>query len=135
MRASGGSSAYIASGNVVLDSRAAPARVKAALEARLQEHFGKAAGVIVRTAAEMVVIVAANPFPKADPSKTAVLFLNASPPRDALNNAAGRRDEEMVLGDYPTGMGRSRLRIPAARTATARNLRTAAKLAEMTARR
>lgn len=135
---------YIASGNVVLDSRAAPGRVKATLEACLQEHFGKdfgkAAGVVVRTAAEMATIVAANPFPKADPSKTAVLLLDARPPRDALDDAVGQADEKMVLGDreifihYPHGMGRSRLRIPAARSGTARNMRTVAKLAEMAAR-
>lgn len=93
---------YIASGNVVLDSRAAPMRVKAALEAaRLHEHFGKVAGVIVRTAAEMVV--AANPLPKADWSKTAVLFLDARSPRDALNpggRTTGRRDGSERSRDF-----------------------------------
>ena len=132
---------YIASGNVVLDSKAKPARVKAALEARLHVHFGKAAGVIVRSAAEMAAVVAANPFSKADPRKTAVLFLDAKPPRDALTHATGQSDEEMALGEceifvhYPSGMGRSKLRIPAAAKGTARNMNTVAKLAEIAASR
>jgi len=43
----------------------------------------------------------------------------------------------MSLGDreifvhYPSGMGRSKLKIPAAKTGTARNMNTVAKLAEM----
>jgi uncharacterized protein (DUF1697 family) len=132
---------YIASGNVVLGSKAKPARIKAALEARLQAHFGKAAGVIVRSAAEMAAVVAANPFAKADPRKTAVLFLDAKPPRDALAHATGQRDEEMALGEceifvhYPSGMGRSKLRIPAAAKGTARNMNTVAKLAEIASQR
>jgi uncharacterized protein (DUF1697 family) len=36
---------------------------------------------------------------------------------------------------YPTGMGRSKLRIPAAKTGTARNVNTVAALAEMAAKR
>jgi uncharacterized protein (DUF1697 family) len=40
---------YIASGNVVLDSKAKPPAVKAALERRLLVYFGKPAGVVVRT--------------------------------------------------------------------------------------
>jgi uncharacterized protein (DUF1697 family) len=132
---------YIASGNVVLDSKAKPASVKADLEARLHAHFGRAAGVIVRSAAEMAAVVAANPFAKADPRKTAVLFLDAKPPRDALAQATGQRDEKMALGEceifihYPSGMGRSKLRIPAAATGTARNMNTVAKLVEIAGQR
>jgi uncharacterized protein (DUF1697 family) len=35
---------------------------------------------------------------------------------------------------YPDGMGRSRLRIPAAKAGTARNMNTVARLAELAAR-
>src|SRR5262245_38232826 len=44
---------YIASGNVVFESSAPEAKVKAALEKRLQGYAGKPVGVVVRTAAEM----------------------------------------------------------------------------------
>ena len=41
---------YIASGNVVFESRMSEAQVKAALESALEEYAGKPVGVLVRTA-------------------------------------------------------------------------------------
>jgi uncharacterized protein (DUF1697 family) len=131
---------YIASGNVVFDSRAAPARVKAELEARLLAHARKLVGVVVRTAAEMAAVLEANPFPDADPKYAYAIFLDQRPPTDALKHVSGHRDEEMRLGDreifvhYPSGMGTSKLRIPAAKLGTARNMNTVAKLAEIAGR-
>jgi uncharacterized protein (DUF1697 family) len=131
---------YIASGNVAFDSKLAPSKVKAVLEGRLQAYARKSVGVIVRTAAEMAAILKANPFPKAEPRHTYAIFLDARPPRDALDHAVGRNDEELRLGEreifvhYPSGMGRSKLKIPATKTATARNMNTVAKLAEMAAK-
>lgn len=58
---------YIASGNVVFDSKLAHSKVKAALEARLHIYAGKSVGVIVRTAVEMAAVLKANPFPKPNP--------------------------------------------------------------------
>jgi len=131
---------YIASGNVVFDSKAASAKVKAELERRLLEHFGKPMGVIVRTAAEMAAVLKANPFRKTEPKHTYAIFLDKRPPPDALDKATGLADETMALGEreifvhYRSGMGRSKLRIPAAKTGTARNMNTVAKLAEMAAK-
>jgi uncharacterized protein (DUF1697 family) len=131
---------YIASGNVVFDSKAAATRVKAELVSRLHAHADKPVGVIVRTAAEMADILAANPFRRAEPKYSYVVFLDARPPRDALDHAVGVNGEEMALGKreifihYPSGMGRSRLRIPAAKNGTARNMNTVARLAELAAK-
>jgi uncharacterized protein (DUF1697 family) len=128
---------YIASGNVVFDSKVAPSRVKTELERRLHAHVGKPVGVIVRSAPEMLAILKANPFPKVDPKHTYVLFLNEPPPSDALARGTGQQDEQMRLGKreiyvyYGGGMGRSKLKIPAAKTGTARNMNTVAKLVEM----
>jgi uncharacterized protein (DUF1697 family) len=132
---------YIASGNVIFDSKAAAARVKAELEARLLAHAKKPVGVAVRTAAEMAAVLKANPFRKSEPKYTHVVFLDARPPRDALDHAVGVSNEAMALGEreifinYPDGAGRSRLRIPAAKAGTARNLNTVAKLVELAAKR
>jgi uncharacterized protein (DUF1697 family) len=132
---------YIASGNVVFTSSAKPAKVKAELETRLAAELGKPVGVVVRTAAEIAAVLAANPFRKAAPNRTYAFFLDAAPPRDALDHVKGRSDEEIALGKreifvhYPNGMGRSKLRIPAASAGTARNMNTVAKLAELAARR
>src|SRR5947207_9605074 len=72
---------YIASGNVVFESKAAPSRVKAALEARLLAYAGKPVGVVVRTAAEMVAVLEANPFPRRERKFTYAIFLDHRPPR------------------------------------------------------
>jgi uncharacterized protein (DUF1697 family) len=128
---------YIASGNVVFDSEAPASRVKAELEARLLAYSGKPVGVMVRTDEEMAAVLKANPFPDVEPKFTYAIFLDAPPPPDALKHAVGRGGEVMRLGEkeifvhYGDGMGRSNLRIPAAKTGTARNMITVAKLVEM----
>ena len=128
---------YIASGNVVFDSALPEAKVKSKLERRLREHGGKAIAVVVRSGTEMRAILKANPFAKAVPNRTYAIFLDARPPADALKRATGVKDEEMRLGKreiyvhYPSGLGRSKLRIPAAKAGTARNMNTVAALADM----
>lgn len=128
---------YIASGNVVFDSRASAAKVKAALEAKLADYAGKPMSVILRTGEEMAAVLDANPFPKAPPNFTVAIFLDDPPPPDALAHAKGQANEEMRLGlreiyvHYGAGMGRSKLKIPAAKTGTARNINTIARLVEL----
>jgi uncharacterized protein (DUF1697 family) len=123
---------YIASGNLVFKSSTSAAKVKAELEERLHSYTGKPVGVVVRTVAEMKAVLAANPFPKAAPNHTVVNFLDEAPAKDALAHAVGVRDEEMQLGVrelyvfYPSGQGQSKLRIPAAKNGTARNMNTVA---------
>ncbi len=130
---------YIASGNVVFESGKSTAAVKAALEKRLQTYAGKPVGVAVRTAAEVAAVLKANPFPKAAPNRTVAIFLDRAPPKDALKQAHGLGTEEMRLGlreiyvHYGDGMASSKLKIPAAREGTARNMNTIAKLVQMVA--
>ncbi|HEY1411838.1 MAG TPA: DUF1697 domain-containing protein [Rhodopila sp.] len=128
---------YIASGNVVFDSDAAPARLAAELGARLHAYAGQPVGVVIRSAAEMQAILLANPFPDAAPSRTVAIFLDEPPSPDALASAIGLRDEVMQLGKreifvhYASGIGRSKLKIPMASTGTARNMNTVSKLTAM----
>lgn len=56
---------YIASGNVVFDSKASATGVKSPIERALAEHAGKQIGAAVRTAREMQHICDANPFANA----------------------------------------------------------------------
>ena len=85
----------------------------------------------------MLAILKANPFPEAEPKYTYAIFLDQPPPPDALTHVSGWQNEQMRLGKreifvhYRSGMGRSKLRIPAARTGTARNMNTVAKLVEI----
>jgi uncharacterized protein (DUF1697 family) len=95
--------------------------------------------VIIRTAAEMAKVVVDNPFPDRSASWTVAIFLDHAPPADALKGVKGQANEEIrssareVYVHYPDGIGRSKLRIPAARDGTARNMNTVAKLASMAA--
>ena len=89
---------YIASGNVVFDSGMPAAQVKVALEQRLKAYAGKSVGVAVRTLAELIAVLDANPFANSAPSRTVAIFLDDPPPADALDHAAGAKDEAMRLG-------------------------------------
>jgi uncharacterized protein (DUF1697 family) len=130
---------YIASGNVVFAARPSAAKVKALLEARFRSYAGKSVGVIVRTPEEMAAILESNPFPRSVPGGTVAIFLDQAPPANALADVRGRKDEELCLGKreiyvaYGSGMGRSKLKIPAAQNGTARNMNTIAKLVELAA--
>ncbi|HEY4030953.1 MAG TPA: DUF1697 domain-containing protein [Caulobacteraceae bacterium] len=131
---------YIASGNVVLQSDLPEAEVKAALESALQTYAGKPVGVLVRTAAEMAQVLADNAFPDGPGNRVVAIFLDEPPPRDALEKAAGQADDEKTARGkreiyvwYGGGMAHTKLRIPAAKAGTARNMNTVAKLAAMAA--
>jgi len=130
---------YIASGNVIFESAASEAKVKADLERRLADYAGKAVGVLVRTAAEMAAVRDVNPFPDAPGNRAIAIFLDDPPPADAAERATGVQGEVIALGlreiyvRYDDGQADSKLRIPAAKAGTARNLNTVAKLAEMAA--
>jgi uncharacterized protein (DUF1697 family) len=128
---------YIASGNVVAERDGSEAEAKGALKAELGAYAGKPVGVIVRTGAEMSKVVGNNPFRDRAASQTVAIFLELAPPPDVLKDVKGQANEELRLGareiyvHYPDGIGRSKLRIPAASNGTARNMNTVAKLAAM----
>lgn len=128
---------YIASGNVVFTATGDEAAVKAAIEAGLQNYAGKPVGVMVRTAAEMAAVLAANPFTDEAPNRTVAIFLDSPPPDDVLDGVSHQRDERIAPGlreiyvAYGSGMADSRLKIRTASAGTARNINTIAKLTAM----
>jgi len=131
---------YIQSGNVVFESRKGEAAVRTALEAALNKALRHPADVVVRTAAEMAAILAANPFPQAQPAKVGVAFLNRRLTKLLLDEVVIPGKEEVVLGareayiHFPDGMGRSKLKLPKGwGPATVRNINTVGKLAAMAA--
>ncbi|MGF6757121.1 DUF1697 domain-containing protein [Paraburkholderia sp. GAS42] len=130
---------YIASGNVVFESRLSEASVKAKLERCLETYAGKPVGVLIRTGAELAAVLAGNPFRSAAPNRTVAIFLDAPPPEDILANVSGQQTEEIALGTreiyvyYGEGIAHSKLKIPGAMTGTARNMNTVATLVEWTA--
>ena len=129
---------YIASGNVVFKSSLSVREAKDTLEARLQSYTERPVGVVMRTATEMAEVMARNPFSDTPGNLVAAIFLDHPTSPATLDGVTGQgADETLQLGHqeiyvrYGAGMGRSRLRIPAADAGTARNMNTVAKLAAM----
>ncbi len=128
---------YIASGNVVFETALPEARVKTVLEKRLADYAGKPVGVMVRTAAEISAVLAANPFPDMPPNRVMAIFLDAAPTADMLDHVVAPDGEQARLGTreiyvyYPQGQADTKLKLPGAKAGTARNINTVAKLAEM----
>ena len=132
---------WIASGNVVFTSQLDEPAVKEKLERKLLGYAGKPVGVLVRTAAEMARVLADNPFPEAPGNRVLAIFLDEAPPAGALDEIKHQKHERLACGTreiyvhYGDGIADSRLVIPAARSGTARNINTIAKLAELSAAR
>lgn len=128
---------YIASGNVVFRAKGGADKAKEALEKALVRYAGKPVGVMVRTHDELAAVAAGNPFPDAAGNRLVVVFLDAPPPADALDHVSHRTEERIALGhreiyiDYGSGMRDSKLKLPAAKTGTGRNLNTVMKLIGM----
>jgi uncharacterized protein (DUF1697 family) len=130
---------HLASGNLVFETGDDEDSVKTGLERALAVHMGKPVDVKLRSGPALAAVLAANPFPQADPNRTVAIFLDAPPPADTLDRVTGAAREELALGlreiwvHYPDGQGRSTLRIPEAAAGTARNLNTIAALVRMVA--
>lgn len=128
---------YIASGNVVFQSALSESKVKASLEAKLHTYAGKPVGVHIRSASQMQAVRDGNPFPQAAPNRVMAIFLDTHADKAMLAVITGQKDEQIAQGlnelyvHYGEGMGQSKLKIPAAKMGTARNMNTVAKLVEM----
>lgn len=131
---------YIASGNLLLESDLEEGEVKARLEAMLAKRAGRAIGVMVRSPDEMVAVGAANPFADKPGNRVMAIFLDDPPPQDFEAETSGAAGEEVRGGvreiyvHYPMGQAATKLKIPAAKAGTARNMNTVAKLAAMAAK-
>ncbi|MGY1601908.1 DUF1697 domain-containing protein [Geodermatophilus sp. SYSU D00815] len=84
---------HLASGNVVLDSPLAEDELAAQLSAAIEEEFGFAVPVVVRTGAELADVVAADPLGAlaTDPARYSVTFFPTEP--DPARVAAAPRAE------------------------------------------
>ena len=128
---------YIASGNLLFRSSKREATLKRMLESAIAAHMSASVGVMIRTSDELAEATKTNPFASHPANRVVAIFLDAAPPTDALEQARNVADEQMASGRreiyilYPSGQGRSKLRIPAAAAGTARNMNTVAKLAQL----
>ena len=129
----------IASGNLLFTSPIPEEELRRKLEQRLLEHMGREVRVILRTAKEMEEVISANPFTELPGNRVQAFFMNEPPSAELLGAVRYQaEDERIALGPREVfvaygerGIGKSRLRIPAAEAGTARNMNTVAKLAEL----
>ena len=130
---------YIASGNLLFVSDKPEEKLRKMLEKELQAHMGKEVRVMLRSAEEMKKVVKANPFTDQPANRVQAFFMNERPPKDLLETVRNKADDERIatgprevfVAYGEKGIGKSRLRIPAAEAGTARNMNTVAKLAEL----
>ena len=130
---------YLQSGNAVVTSRRSPPSLEKAVAAALGSELGLSVGVLVRTAAELDQLVAANPFPDVtDPKLLHVVFLQAAAPDLADLDVAPDRlgtGDRVIYVSYATSSQDSRaakvLGGKAFSGSTARNWRTVLALQEL----
>jgi len=130
---------FIASGNLLFDSDLPESDVTRLVADRVEAFFGKPVPVFVRSAAEMAKVAAANPFAGQPGNRVVAHFMAVAPTQAMIDAATGRKDEQLALGTreiyifYGEGMGTSKLKLPAFKDGTARNMNSVTKMAELLA--
>lgn len=130
---------FINSGNLLFTSNLAEAAVQKRMEERLANYFGKPTAAFVRSAREMAEAVASNPFGDDKPSRVMAHFIVEEPVSSMIDEARDVTGERMALGprliyvSYGEGIGTSKLKLPAVKQGTARNMNSVAKIAELLA--
>ena len=137
-----GVATYVQSGNAVVDHDGTPGQLEGAVTSALAER-GLVVPVMVRTAEELVRVVAQSPWQDLDPKKLHVAFLSGDPGpgKVAAIDHEALLPERVVVGervlylDYALGAGRSRGldRLRLGVDATARNWRTVTALRDLAA--
>ena len=112
---------YVQSGNVVFRTDARDfTRLSKRIADAIEHRFAFRPGVILRTAADLRAVIAANPFASRrdlDPSRLVVQFLAGEPPADARERILRieSEPEELRLAGrelyiyYPNGMARPKV--------------------------
>ena len=109
------------------------------MEERLADYFGKPVPAYVRSASEMAEAVERNPFTDDKPSRVMAHFIDDEPTQAMLDEARDVQGERLALGprliyvSYGEGIGKSKLKLPAVKQGTARNMNSVARMAELLA--
>ena len=132
---------FIQSGNVLFSTDETV--VAPDLQRSIEARFGLAIAVVLRSAAELELVVGADPFPEAERARVHVGFMTARPPAEAvaaLDHARFLPEEFIVSGrelylHLPSGMARTKLPAYLGRAlgvpTTLRNWNTVTKLLEL----
>ena len=130
---------FINSGNLLFTSDLDEPAIRERLERQVADHFGKPVRVYVRSGKEMAEAAANNPFPGDKPSWVMAFFIDEEPTQAMIDEARDVQGERMVLGprciyvSYGAGIGKSKLKLPAVKQGTARNMNSVGKIAELLA--
>ncbi|MEO7634988.1 MAG: DUF1697 domain-containing protein [Sphingomicrobium sp.] len=130
---------FIASGNLLFTAEEGEEDVAERVRGGVEAFLGKPALVLVRSAAEMGEVVRSNPFPDDPGNRVVAFFLPDAPTRAMIDAATGVKAERLALGQreiviaYDEGMGRSKLKLPAFKLSTGRNMNSVAKMADLLA--
>jgi uncharacterized protein (DUF1697 family) len=141
-----GARTYVQSGNIVLDTDLPEELLVARIEALIDERFGLAVPVVMRTGAELAAVVSRNPLREVavEPKRHQVTFLSAPADPAVIERLAGAAVDGEAFASHgrelyawhPDGIARSKLWNALAGkglgvTATARNWTTVTALSEM----
>jgi uncharacterized protein (DUF1697 family) len=130
---------FINSGNLLFASELDEPVVQQRMEARLAEYFGKPVPAYVRSAGEMAEAARRNPFSDDRPSRVMAHFIEEVPVKAMIEEARDVAGERLALGprliyvSYGEGIGKSRLKLPAVKRGTARNMNSVARIADLLA--
>lgn len=137
---------YINSGNLIFRTSKKAATVERALTRAISDTFGLTIDVTVRTDAQLKKVLDDNPYPDGNPSQVTVAFLTKAPGPEAKKQVAAfaADHEPFTFGDrcvyvnYSHGLANSKLAAQFSSiigvSSTVRNIRTVAKLVEMSAK-
>ncbi len=130
---------FINSGNLLFTSDLAERTVKQRVEEKLSTFFGRPVPVFVRSAKEIAESEERNPFDDDKPSRVMAHFIDEQPSQAMLDDARDVQGERLALGprliyvSYGEGIGKSKLKLPAVKQGTARNMNSVGKIAELLA--
>jgi uncharacterized protein (DUF1697 family) len=130
---------FINSGNLLFTTDMAESTVRKRLEEKLEGYFGRPTAVYIRDADEMAKAVEMNPFTDGKPSRVMAHFIDEKPIKAMIDEARDVIGERLALGprliyvSYGEGIGKSKLKLPAVKQGTARNMNSVARMAEMLA--
>ena len=128
---------FIASGNLLFRSDLAECQVRDRVAAAVEAFFRRPVPVFVRSAADLAELVAANPFTDDKLSRVMAHVIDEPPTSAMLAAARDLSGERMALGpraiyvSYGEGIGSTRLKLPAAKLGTARNMNSVGKIAAL----
>ncbi len=130
---------FIATGNLLFSTRLGEKEVRAKLARKIDDYFGRHVPIFVRSAKEMADAVERNPFADDQPSRVMAHFIDEKPTQAMLDEARDVEGERLALGprliyvSYGEGIGKTKLKLPAVKQGTARNMNSVAKIAELLA--